>query len=168
MACIGGVSGEWVLRILYLYLHLFLYYLYQYSRFTISLNHKDNQSSRLGERVSAWLGLESRYKSICGEILRPSPHSFKNNWEEIHFEMCTLNYFDFSKILLADHDLNSFTLPTSDTNLYLGCFSSMKGQLCSILSEYCFLFSKSRDFFYQFFIKEESDNFVYHKSIEQC
>ena len=24
------------------------------------------------------------------------------------------------------------------------------------------------DFFYQFFIKEESDNFVYHKSIEQC
>ena len=90
MACIGGVSGEWVLRILYLYLHLFLYYLYQYSRFTISLNHKDNQSSQLGERVSAWLGLESRYKSICGEILRPLPHSFKNNWEEIHFEMCTL------------------------------------------------------------------------------
>ena len=145
MACIGGVSGEWVLRILYLYLHLFLYYLYQYSRFTISLNHKDNQSSRLGERVSAWLGLESRYKSICGEILRPSPHSFKNNWEEIHFEMCTLSYFTFSKILLADHDLDSFALPNSDTILYLGCLSSMKGQLCSILSEYCFFFSKSRD-----------------------
>ena len=108
-------------------------------------NTYQSQSSQLGERMSAWLGLESRYKSICGEILRPSPHSFKNNWEEIHFEMCTLSYFTFSKILLADHDLDSFALPNSDTILYLGCLSSMKGQLCSILSEYCFFFSKSRD-----------------------
>ena len=59
--------------------------------------------------------------------------------------MWTLNYFDFSKILLAHHDIASFALPYSDTILYLGCLSSMKGQLCSILSEYCFFFSKSRD-----------------------
>ena len=100
-------------------------------------NIYQSQSSQLGERVSAWLGLESRYKSICGEILRPPPHSFKNNWEEIHFEMCTLNYFSFSKIFLADHDLNSFALPNSDTIYYLGCLSSMKGQ-----PGYCFFLLK--------------------------